>query len=157
MKTITETQALQKLTTLCSRAEHCSYEVQEKLCRWAVPEDAQARIMTYLIDHQYIDDNRYCQAFIEDKLNYNHWGRRKIEQALWLKRIDKGISAPLLDEITKEEWLEHLRPQIKRLLCTTKADNNYKLRQKVIRTVLGRGFDLDLILQCIDDMPNEDD
>ena len=52
MKTITETQALQKLTTLCSRAEHCSYEAQEKLCRLAVPEDAQARIMAYLIDHQ---------------------------------------------------------------------------------------------------------
>ena len=40
-----EPQALKKLADLCAKGEHCSGEMLEKMRRWGLAEDAQARIM----------------------------------------------------------------------------------------------------------------
>ena len=40
---MTEEQIYQKLSALCASAEHCSYEMTEKMRRWQVPDDMQAR------------------------------------------------------------------------------------------------------------------
>ena len=79
----TEQDAYLTLAALCAQAEHCQYEMLEKMRRWELPEDAQARVMAKLIKERYVDDERYAQAFVKDKIRYNKWGRRKVEQALW--------------------------------------------------------------------------
>ena len=49
-----------------------------------------------LITLHYVDDSRYTESFVHDKIRYNKWGRRKIEQALWMKKVDSAISSPIL-------------------------------------------------------------
>jgi len=147
---LSEKEALIKLTALCSRAEHCSGEMQEKMYKWGVSEEAQARIMAYLTENKYIDDTRFCQAFILDKIRYSKWGRRKIEQALWQKHITRDISAPILDEIDESEYLQILRPLLKSKRKTIKANSEYELNQKLIRFAMSRGFDNSIIRQCLD-------
>jgi len=99
MKELTEQEALLRLTTLCSQSEHCQWEMTEKLRRWGISEEAQARIMQYLTAERYIDDARFCRAFVHDKIKYNKWGRRKVEQALMAKRIDREVCRSVLDEV----------------------------------------------------------
>ena len=101
-----EPQALKKLADLCAKGEHCSGEMLEKMRKWGLSEDAQARIMEKLTTMKYIDDARYTEFFVHDKIRYNRWGRRKIEQALWQKRVDSSISTPVLDAVEDEEYLE---------------------------------------------------
>lgn len=149
---VTEREALLKLTALCSRAEHCTGEMLEKLRRWEVDEEVQARIIAYLTEHKYVDDERFCTFFIRDKIKYNRWGRRKVEQALYAKRIPKDVYAPLLNEIEAEEYAEILRPLIENKRKTTKAKNAYELKMKLIKFALGRGFDMNVIQQCIGDV-----
>ena len=108
-KTITPEEAYIKLSALCASAEHCSGEMIEKMQRWEIPAKDQARIVEELIEKQFIDDERYCRAFVKDKIIYNKWGRRKIEQALYMKHIDKGIQQRVLDEIDPSEYVEILR------------------------------------------------
>ena len=91
MKEITEQEALQKLSALCAQSEHSSGEMTEKMRKWGIAEDVQARIMARLTVEKYVDDTRFSQFFINDKIKYNKWGRRKIEQALWQKGIDRSI------------------------------------------------------------------
>ena len=69
-KQITEQQALSKLTGLCARAEHCSGEMLDKLRQWRIDEEAQARIMEYLIKNKFVDDERYTRFFINDKISF---------------------------------------------------------------------------------------
>lgn len=47
---MTEQQALLKLTTLCTQAEHCSQEMIDKMKKWELPEDAIARNMEFLTE-----------------------------------------------------------------------------------------------------------
>ena len=98
-KPMTEQQALLKLTTLCTQSEHCSQEMLDKMKKWELPEDAIARNMEFLIQKKFVDDERFARFFINDKIKYNKWGRRKVEQALWLKHISREISDPIFAEI----------------------------------------------------------
>ena len=150
MKQKTENDAYLTLAALCAQAEHCQYEMQEKMRRWEIPDDAQARVMAKLIKERYIDDERFAQAFVKDKIRYNKWGRRKVEQALWQKRIDDEIRMRVLDEVGDDEYLSVLRPLLKQKRKTIKANSDYELNQKLMRFALGRGFTFDIIRQCID-------
>lgn len=150
MKQKTEQEAYLTLAALCAQAEHCQWEMVEKMRKWEIPEEAQARIMERLVNERYVDDERFARAFAKDKVRYNKWGRRKVEQALWQKHIDEDIRKKVLNEIDDEEYLSVLRPLLKQKRKSTKAQNDYELNQKLMRFALGRGFTFDIIKQCID-------
>jgi regulatory protein len=150
MKQKTEQEALITLTALCASSEHCSQEMLDKMTRWQLPEEEQARVMEYLVKNNYIDEERFTHAFVMDKIRYNKWGRRKIEQALWQKRIPKDIQTKILDEIDENEYLNVLRPLLKSKRRSIKAKNDYELNMKLIKFALSRGFTFELIRQCID-------
>ena len=158
MKEITEQGAFLQLSAYCAQAEHCQHEVLEKMRRWELSAEAQARVMAKLVKGRYVDDERYARAFVKDKIRYNKWGRRKVEQALWQKRISSDICRRVLDEVSDEEYLSVLRPLIRQKRRATRAANAYELNQKVLRYALGRGFTIDLIRQCmeVDDAADED-
>lgn len=137
------------LTALCAQAEHCQWEMTEKMRRWGLDDEAQARVMQRLVQERYVDDARYARAFVKDKVRYNKWGRRKVEQALWQKHIDEDISQQALDEVDDEEYLDVLRPLLAQKRKTTRAANDYELNQKLVRFALGRGFTYDIIRQCL--------
>ncbi len=88
---------LKKAAALCSRAEYCESQIEEKLRRWGADEEETARIIAKLIDEKYIDNERYCRAFVNDKFRYAHWGRMKIRQALRFQGLPDGtVSEALL-------------------------------------------------------------
>ena len=154
-----EKEAYLTLAALCAQAEHCQWEMLEKMRRWEVPEEAQARVMQRLVKERYVDDERYAQAFVKDKIRYNKWGRRKVDQALWQKHIDEDIRKRVLDEVDDDEYLSVLRPLLKQKRKSTKANSDYELNQKLMRFAMGRGFTFDIIRQCIDveEEPEDDD
>ena len=149
-KEMTGQQAYQKLSELCARSEHCQQEMLEKMRQWGVSEEEQAQVMERLIKERYVDDDRFARAFIYDKIRYNKWGRRKVEQALSMKRIDEQISKSILDDIDDEEYLSILRPLLKQRRKSTKANSEYELTMKLIKFALSRGFTMDIIKQCIE-------
>lgn len=145
-----EREALLSLTALCARGEHCAYEMEEKMRRWGLGEEAMARVMEHLINNKYIDDSRYARAFALDKIRYAKWGRRKVEQALWAKRIDEATRREVLEEIGEEEYMRVLRPLVKSKAKGVKAANDYERNMKLARFALGRGFTMDEIRRCLD-------
>ena len=148
-KEMTEQEAYLQLAALCAQAEHCRQEMLDKMKRWGLDEGVKDRIISRLVKERFVDDERYARAFVKDKVHYNKWGRRKIQQALWMKRIDEHIQQQVLDEIEEREYLDVLRPLMKQKRKSVKAQNDYELNQKLIRFALGRGFTFDVIRQCI--------
>lgn len=158
-KDITEQEAYLQLAALCAQAEHCEQEMRDKMRRWELDVAAQDRIITRLTTERYIDNERYARAFVKDKILYNKWGRRKVQQALWQKHIDNDIQQWVLDEIDEKTYLDVLRPLLKQKRKSIKAASDYELNQKLVRFALGRGFGFDIIRQCLnvndDDFPED--
>jgi regulatory protein len=158
MKEVTEQGAYLQLAQLCARSEHCQHELTEKMRRWGMSDEAQARVMQRLVGERYVDDERYARAFVRDKIRYNKWGRRKVEQALWMKRIDDDIRERVLGEVDDGEYIAVLKPLLQQKRKSTKAATDYELNQKLVKFALGRGFTFDIIRQCIDgDVDEVDD
>lgn len=151
-KQISENDARSRLAALCAQGEHCSYEMTVKMRRWELAEDAQERIIQYLVTNRFIDDERYARAMAIDKLRHNKWGRKKIEQAMWLKHIDNDISTRILDEIDDEEYIDILRPLLKAKRRSIKASSDYELYKKLVRFAMSRGYDYRLIRICLGDI-----
>ncbi len=149
MKTLTEEQVFFKLSALCASAEHCTYEMTEKMRIWQVPADVQERVIERLVKNKYVDDERYCRAFVRDKIKYNKWGRRKVEQALYMKRIPESIIDAVLEEVDPETYLEILRPLIENKRKSIKADSEYELNMKLMKFAVGRGFTVEEVKKSL--------
>ena len=158
-KQMTEQEAYLQLAAICAQAEHCEQEMRDKMKRWELDETVQNRVIDRLVKERYIDNERYARAFVKDKIRYNKWGRRKVQQGLWMKRIDEDIQQTVLDEIDDEEYLHVLRPLLKQKSRSIKAENDYERNQKLVKFALGRGFTFDIIKQCrdVEDMEEEED
>ena len=148
-KEMTEQEAYLQLAALCAQAEHCEQEMRDKMKRWELDETVQNLILDRLTKERFIDNERYARAFVKDKIRYNKWGRRKVQQALWMKRIDNDIQQRVLDEIDEKEYLDVLRPLLKQKRKSIKAGSDYELNQKLVRFALSRGFTFDIIRQCL--------
>lgn len=142
--------ALQRLSALCASAEHCEYEMTEKMRKWEVEESDCERIMEYLRKAKFVDDERYARAFVKDKIKYNKWGRRKVEQGLWAKQIAEDIRQRVLDEVDESQYKSVLTDLLKSKRRSIKAANDYEMNRKLIKFALSRGFDYSIIRQCID-------
>lgn len=149
MRQKTEQEAYLTLSALCAQAEHCQWEMKEKMRRWELTEEAQARVMQRLVSERYVDDERYARAFVKDKVRYNKWGRRKVEQALWQKHIDESVRQQVLDEVDDDEYISILRPMLQQKRKSTKASSDYELNGKLIKFAMSRGFTMDIIKQCV--------
>lgn len=157
---MTEQQILFKLTALCARGEHCLHDMRQKMLRWQVEENMQERILRYLVSEKYIDEERFARFFINDKIKYNHWGVKKVEQALYMKQIPREVYAPLLSEVEDDSYEDILLPVLQTKLRTLLKSYNpeegldadtldYNTRAKLIRFAMQRGFTYDQIDRCI--------
>ena len=149
-KPITEQEALQKLSALCARAEHSSGEMLEKMRRWQLSEDVRERVLDRLIDEKFVDDERFARLFVREKIRFDRWGRRKIEQALYQKGVASDISRRVLDEVDDEAYVAELKKLIAAKRRSVQAESDYEMRAKLTKYALGRGFDYNVIRQCID-------
>ena len=149
-KEMTEQEAYLQLAALCAQAEHCQQEMHDKMKRWGLDETVRQRVVDRLVRERYVDDERYARAYVKDKIRYQKWGRRKVQQGLWLKHIAESIQQQVLGEVDDEEYLTVLKPLLKQKRKTIKAQSDYELNQKLLRFALGRGFTFDIIRRCLD-------
>ena len=133
--------AYDKGAFLCSRSEHCSSEIMEKLKVWGLPFEDSEPVIEKLIAEKYLDEERFARAYAKDKFRFNHWGKQKIAFMLRSKNISSEITRLALEEIEDEGYLEVLRRLMTDKEKTIKAKDQYDKRNKLMRFAMGRGFE----------------
>jgi len=145
MNKLTYEQALRRLAVYCSRSERCVTDVRKKMDAWEIPIDRQNEIVQQLQKEKYIDEERYCKAFINDKIKYNRWGIHKIRFELRKKQIPEALIREKLKKLNPEETCEQLRLLIEQKKKSVTGKDDYEIRQKLLRFAASRGFALDEI------------
>ena len=85
---------LAKAQAYCARAEHCAADVRRKFYEWGL-QDAEIKdfspedgldifdfIEQDLYADNFLNDRRFCEAYVHDKVAYQSWGRLKIQAGL---------------------------------------------------------------------------
>lgn len=155
-KPITPQEAQEKLEALCVRAEHSAGELTDRLRRWGVGNPDAEKIMASLRTHRFVDDNRFAQAYVSDKVKFARWGKRKIYQGLMMKRVAPEIIKDTLADIDPELYESTLES-----LLRAKAASNPQLlesydgRTRLFRFAASRGFEPQLCSKVLRNIINE--
>ena len=139
-----------KAEAYCAAAEHCCYELRLKLQQWGASAEQTEQIVVHLQAHRFVDEQRYCHAFVHDKVLYQGWGRMKIRAYLQAKHLlNTAIDSALnhIDEAEYSRVLNHLISTKQRSLKTTDP----QAKAKLIRFCMQRGFTYEEISRCIND------
>lgn len=145
---LTPEEIFSRATAYCAQAEHCTQEVKEKLWQWGCTDTLeQQKITDYLIAQDFINEERYCRAFVHDKVAYQGWGRLKIRMMLQAKH---------LPSLHIEAALQHI-PYADYQRALMRAIEKYGAGQpeRTIRFALQRGFTYEEIMAAMKEMSRE--
>ena len=124
---------LAKAQAYCARAEHCAADVRRKFYEWGLQD---AEIADFIEENLYADnflnDRRFCEAYVHDKVAYQSWGRLKIQASLRALQLPESEIRAALENIDETAYFDNLR----KLIRARKADSE----DKRLRFLLQRGF-----------------
>lgn len=142
--------ALNLVAGMCSNKECCSYDIREKLIKWEFPEQEVTRIMDFLYKNKFLDDLRFATFYARDKFRFNKWGKQKIIMMLKQKEVAPEIINEAISLLAKKDYDDTCLALITQKRKTLNDTDPYKIKAKLLRFALGRGFDYDTINKCID-------
>lgn len=144
-----ESQALAKIAAYCSKAERAEYDVRQKLSRWELTEPIIYNIINRLKKENFLNEERFCNSFIKDKMRFNKWGKTKIIYELKRKSIPETIISNCFEGIEVTGFEESLLKILITKNKSVKAETDFERRNKLIRFALGRGFSYEEINKCL--------
>jgi regulatory protein len=140
---------LNKAMVQCSRREFCIDDIRGKLTLWGLGKTDADKIIKTLVKENFINEQRYAEAFVKDKFKYNKWGKIKISVHLVAKKLPQDIISSALDSIDNEQYTKVLRGIIEGHRKSVKAKNQYDLKAKLLRYGLSKGFESSLLYDIL--------
>ncbi len=150
MKPLTPDVARQRAETRCAGQECCLHDIREVLRRWGVEGNDAAHILNHLEQEGYINESRYAEAYVHDKVNYDRWGRIKIQAALRAKHIADADISKAMEQISDDLYRKNLLALMASKQRTLGDMEPQKMREKVARFLLSRGYEPPLVFEEIE-------
>ena len=123
---------LSKAQAYCARSEHCAADVKRKLYDWGTPSDFFDFIEQKLRENDFLNDSRFCQAYVHDKVEYQSWGRLKILAGLRALQLPESAIREAMDTIDETRYKDNL--------CVLASQRRSDAPDKRLRFLLQRGF-----------------
>ena len=148
-KPLTPDQVLDKMAKYCAYQERCVKEVRDKLKTFDIAEEEKTKILDYLLDNHFVNDERYAKAFVRGKVNQSGWGVNKIRFHLIQKGIDKDIIDEALGQTDEEAYRQRLIEILKTKAKTVKADSDFEKKRKLAAYAMQKGFEGPLVWEVV--------
>lgn len=146
--------ALNLAANLCSKKEYCCSDIRRKLLLWEIsPEDSE-RILGFLKKNKFIDESRFAAFYARDKFRFNRWGEQKIAQMLKQKGIAPDMISEALTSLNAADYRETCLTLLKQKQKSIKDTDPVKIKAKLFRFCLSRGFDYNTIQHCYNQLMN---
>lgn len=123
---------LDKAEAYCAKAEHCAADVRRKLYEWGAPTEIFGFIEENLYANDFLNDARFCHAYVHDKVAFQSWGRLKIQAGLHALDLPDSEIRKSLDEIDENTYFANLRS----IIASRRSDSP----EKLLRFLAQRGF-----------------
>ena len=146
-KTHTVQEATSKLEHYCAYQERCHQEVRKKLIAMHMIPEAIDIIIVHLLEHNFLNEERFAKAFVSGKFKIKKWGRRRLIFELKKKDISKVNVNQALTEIGNEEYIEVFNELAEKKANLITETNIFKKRKKLIDHLLYRGWESHLVYE----------
>jgi len=148
-KAYTVDEAQKKLEEYCVYQERCHKEVRAKLKKMnMIPQSVDAIIIN-LIEHNFLNEERFASAFVRGKFRIKKWGKLRLERELKARDISTYNIKKAFEEIDELEYLKTLDELLLKRVAQLNEKNIYKKRKKVADYLLYRGWESHLVYEKI--------
>ncbi len=144
--------AKQKALAVLKFMDRTELELRTKLLDNGYPEEIILRIISYVIEYGYLNDERFARAYIRARMN------TKSKQVIKGELIRKGIAKEVADSILAEEYentetVEDAELTAIRKAVAKKTKNpemlNPQEKQKLMASLYRKGFEISKIKKII--------
>ncbi|WP_138432346.1 regulatory protein RecX [Winogradskyella algicola] len=149
--TYTVDEAQKKLENYCAYQERCHKEVRAKLEDMKMIPQAIDKIIVHLIDHNFLNEERFAKAFVRGKFRIKKWGKNRLVRELKFRDISKYAIDVGLREIDEKDYFETLDELTQKRIAQVKEKNSYKKKKKVADYLLYRGWESHLVYQKLNE------
>jgi regulatory protein len=153
-KNIGVDKAWEKARHFCAYQERNHREVKEKLYSFGLYKEEVEQLLSKLIEENFLNEERYALAFAGGKFRMNSWGRIKITHALREKQLSAYCIRMAISAIDEDQYLRRLHQ-----LASAKQQElqqryqGWQLNQKIFQYLLQKGYEKELIKNCIEILP----
>ena len=144
-KSYTVDEATRALEHFCAYQERCHKEVEKKLYDLNMIPEAKEKIILHLLQHNFLNEERFSKAFARGKFSIKKWGKVRIVNELKFKNISTYNIKSALNEIDDKEYLDTLYSIAEKKLPSIKETNSYKKKQKLSTFLISKGYESNLV------------
>lgn len=138
-----------KMEYYCSYQDRCHKEVLQKMRDFFLIEEAQNQILMHLIEHNFINEERFARSFVRGKHHYKKWGKVRITIELKQRDISTKLIQMALTEISEREYLNTFFTLAEKHWEAITETNMYKKKQKWLGFMMRRGYESNLIYEAL--------
>lgn len=153
-ETLSSKEAQLKLEYYCSYQERCHQEVVQKASDLGMKSDEINVIIVHLIQHNFLNEERFARSFARGKHRIKLWGKNRIVNELKQRNISAPNIKCALTEISEEEYQDTFDKLSERHWETIREINIQKKKKKFCDYLLRKGWESNLVYAKLQELEN---
>jgi regulatory protein len=149
-KSYTFEEIKQKLVNYCVYQDRCHAEIEQKMREFLLIPEAKEEIFLYLLQENYLNEERFTRSYIRGKFYIKHWGRNKIKINLKQKQISERMINTCFTEIDETDYYKTLKKTFEDYYSKQTGLKEYQKKSKTIKYLIGKGFEYEIILEVLE-------
>lgn len=130
------------------------FEVRRKLEQKEYASPVIERVVTYLHDRGYLNDEEYAEEYVRNRFASKGYGPVRLRQELRKRGVDRSLAEAAVDDFFEEaDALDAAREKAEKGWARyAREEDARKRRDKLYRYLKRRGYTYDTIRQVIDEV-----
>ena len=138
-------EALRRMGQYCAYQDRCHKEVRDKLKEMKMIPEAIDHIMGYLIEHDFLNEQRFADSFTRGKFRIKKWGRVRIKNELRRRELSAFTIKKALEQISDQEYLQVFDQVAKKRYEALRGTAHQEKRRKLSSYLLYRGWESHMV------------
>lgn len=149
-KSFTVEEIRDKLAKYCAYQDRCQWEVEQKLKEFQLIPEAYDLILIYLIENQFLNEERFAASFVRGKFRIKKWGKTKIQLELKKRQIPIRLITQAIHQIDDQEYIDTLKELFDKKKDSLNSErDSFKKQAKIRNYLLQKGYESDLIYDLL--------
>lgn len=153
--TYTVEEAKRSIERYCAYQDRCHQEIDRKLREMRMIPEARDLIFLHLMEHDFLNEERFARSFARGKFRIKRYGKRRIEMELKQRDISTYNIKAALSEISDDEYIHVFEELSRKKFESVHESNVYKKRKKVADYLLRKGYESDKVYQILRELEKE--
>ena len=141
-----------KLERYCVYQDRCHKEIETKLREFILIEEAKNQIILHLMEHNFVNEERFSKSFARGKFKIKKWGKQRIIRELKFRDITAYNINTALKEIDEEAYLNTIAEIAEKRNRLINESDIYKRKKKLSDFLMRKGYEYDLIYKTVNEV-----